>query len=89
MTRRDREAHELHEAVARFMRALVRRAAAGDEYAVTALAAIANDAPTALANGVRAWRGWQPAHGHSPSWTDVARLMGMSRQAAQQRWGRE
>lgn len=90
MRAREVEASELAGAVQRFLRALVRRAGEGDSEAVEALNAVHQATGQALTDGVRAWRAFQPAH-NAPaySWTDVASLLGITRQAAQQRFGRE
>ena len=90
MSPRTVEAPDLAAAVARFLRALVRRAGNGDSEAVEALNSIHQATGQALTDGVRAWRDFAPAYGSQPySWTDVARPLGISRQAAQQRFGRE
>lgn len=84
---REREAQELAAAADRMMRALARRASTGDETAVLALQELEAVASGHLFIGVNAWREWVPAKGPSHSWTDVGTLLGISRQAAQQRFG--
>ena len=59
-----------------------RRIAAGDIEGLAVLAGLADDVDRALADAVAGLRaaGW--------SWADIGARLGMSRQAAQQRWGR-
>lgn len=69
----------------RFVRRIVaahgRRIAAGDIENLSALADLAADVDTALVEAVAGLRagGW--------SWAEIGARLGMSRQAAQQRWG--
>lgn len=58
-----------------------RRIAAGDVEGLAALAALATEVDTALSHAVAGLR----AHGYS--WAEIGTRLGMSRQAAQQRWG--
>lgn len=84
------EARDLESAVRRMMLALMRRAGEGDEQAVECLGRLEKDASHLLKVSVRAWRKWQPGgHASSPSWADVGRLLGITRQSAQERFGRE
>jgi hypothetical protein len=67
----------------RVVRAAGRRVAAGDVEGLTeliGLATILDQAITEAVNGLR-------AHGYS--WTEIATRLGITRQAAQQRWGGE
>jgi len=67
----------------RIVRAYARRVASGDLGALTdlvALAAIVNDATGQAVEGLREL---------GYSWADIGRSLGMSKQAAQQRWGGE
>jgi len=79
----DTEAPELGDMLARMLRALVRRAAAGELDAVIELSLLEQRAGDAL---VLAARG---AHGEPGrySWTEIGRELGITRQAAQQRFG--
>jgi prophage DNA circulation protein len=65
----------------RIIRAYSRRTADGDIEALTDLTALAAEVDTAIHNAVTGLR----AYGYS--WADIARPLGISRQAAQQRWG--
>ena len=65
----------------RVLRAHARRIARGDIEGLAALAALAADIDTAQTTAVTGLR----AHGYS--WADIANRLGISRQAAQQRWG--
>jgi hypothetical protein len=65
----------------RVLRAFSRRIAAGDIDALTDLNNIAADLETALHDAVTGLRG------HGYSWTDIGNATGVTRQAAQQRWG--
>lgn len=85
---RKHESRDLYAAVNRFLQALVRRAAEGDENAVIVLAALEDRTREALHDGVTAWRAFTPAHNAPPnSWTDVGKLLGVTRQSAQGRFG--
>ena len=67
--------------VRRIIRAYARRVATGDVEALAdmvALAAVLDDAITEAVTGLR-------AHGYS--WADIAARLGITRQAAHQRWG--
>lgn len=67
----------------RVIRAHGRRVAAGDPDALAALVALGREIDSATAEGVAGLR----AAGYS--WADIATRLGTTRQAAQQRWGRE
>jgi hypothetical protein len=65
----------------RIIRAYARRVASGDVEALAdmvALSSVLDDAITDAVTGLR-------AHGYS--WAEIAARLGISRQAAQQRWG--
>ena len=64
----------------RVIQAAGRRVAAGDVEALPALAALSADLDTAICNAVTGLR----AAGYS--WTEIAARLGVTRQAAQQRW---
>lgn len=64
----------------RVIRAAGRRVAAGDVEALPALAALAADLDTALDHAVTGLRG------AGYSWAEIASRLGVTRQAAQQRW---
>jgi hypothetical protein len=63
------------------IRAYGRRVAAGDIDAITHMAAIAVDCDIAISEAITGLR----AMGYS--WADIAARLGITRQAAQQRWG--
>lgn len=68
----------------RIMRAFARRV--GDQADIEALAdlvALSNEVDDAIACAVRGLRKASPPY----SWADIGRVLGISRQAAQQRWG--
>lgn len=65
----------------RILHAHARRIGHGDIEGLQALAALAADIDTALHTAVRGLR----AAGYS--WADIAHRLGITRQAAQQRWG--
>lgn len=82
--RPEREAPAIGDMVSRVMRALVRRAEAGDLVALEQLQRLAREADNALAEAARA------AH-EGPgkySWTELAYVLGTTRQAVRQRFGR-
>lgn len=68
--------------VTRVLRALVRRAAEGDVEALEALAELDNLMPDLLGAGVFGYR----EQGHS--WADVAKVLGVSRQSAHERFSK-
>jgi ribosomal protein S20 len=67
--------------VHRVIRAYSRRVAAGDIEAITYMAATAREIDTAIRDAITGLR----ATGYS--WADIALRLGVTRQAAQQRWG--
>lgn len=86
----EREAGDLAAAIRRMIRALVRRAGAGDVIALEELGKLEKQAGYYLGEGVRAFRAFEPAHNAEPfSWQAVADAIGTSRQNAYQRFGRE
>lgn len=81
-SRRERpEAPELGATSRRFARALAARCTEGDTEGLEQLVEVASAVDDAIANGARA------LHGCGYSWTDIAGLLGVSRQAARQRFG--
>lgn len=71
--------------MARMMRALERRAEAGELEALEELATLVDQAKRSLSHGARAAHDG-PAH---YSWTDIGLTLGITRQAARQLYGRE
>ena len=65
----------------RVLRAYSRRVAAGDIEAITVMAATATQLDTAIRDAITGLR----AIGYS--WADIGLRLGITRQAAQQRWG--
>lgn len=65
----------------RVIRAYGRRIASGDIEALTELAALSAELDHATARAVAGLR----SHGYS--WAEIARVLGVTRQAAHQRWG--
>ncbi len=65
----------------RVLAAYSRRVATGDVDALTAMTALSADIDTAIAQAVTGLRGF------GYSWADIAARLGVTRQAAQQRWG--
>jgi hypothetical protein len=68
--------------VRRAIRAYTRRVTAGDIDALAGMAALADELDIAIHHAVT---GLRARHGYS--WADIAARLGISRQAAQQRWG--
>ncbi len=68
--------------VRRAIAAYSRRVATGDIDALEGMAALSADLDTAIAHAVTALRA---RHGYS--WADIGTRLGITRQAAQQRWG--
>jgi hypothetical protein len=66
----------------RVLRAHGRRVATGDVEALADLVALAEDIDRAVGEAVRGLRG------SGYSWAEIASRLGVTRQAAQQRWGR-
>src|SRR5579875_2053135 len=65
----------------RVIAAYSRRVASGDIDAIADMAALSGDLDQAIGEAVTGLR----AHGYS--WADIAARLGITRQAAQQRWG--
>jgi len=65
----------------RILAAYARRVATGDIEALTLMTGLAEDIDTALQHAVNGLR----AHGYS--WAEIGSRLGITRQAAQQRWG--
>jgi hypothetical protein len=65
----------------RIIRAYSRRISGGDIEALMDMAILATEAETALGEAVKG------LHAYGYSWADIARPLGITRQAAQQRWG--
>lgn len=84
--RRYRESDEMAAMVKRVARSMVRRAAAGDLHALTALRQMreyVDQATTAAAQELHDPIGWEGGY----SWTVIAQELGISRQAARQQFG--
>lgn len=64
----------------RIVKAYGRRVATGDIEALTAMVTLADDVETAIRNAVIGLRN------HGYSWTEIANRLGVTRQAARQRW---
>jgi hypothetical protein len=67
--------------IRRVIRAYARRVAAGDVEALADMVALSTDLDTAITEAVTGLRRF------GYSWADIAARLGISRQAAQQRWG--
>ena len=68
--------------IQRVIRAYSRRVASGDIDALTGMAALSGELDQAIAEAITALR---TRHGYS--WADIGTRLGITRQAAQQRWG--
>ena len=68
--------------VQRVIRAYSRRVASGDIDALTAMAILSGDLDHAITEAISALR---TRHGYS--WAEIGTRLGITRQAAQQRWG--
>jgi hypothetical protein len=77
-----REATEVGAAVQRLLAALARRAGEGELEALEQLKLLEDASSHYLVLGARAYR-----EGHAFSWTEVGAVLGISRQAAHQRFG--
>jgi hypothetical protein len=66
----------------RVLRAYARRVASGDVEALTLMTDLATEIDTAIAQAVTGLRGF------GYSWAEIGTRLGVTRQAAQQRWGR-
>lgn len=78
--RRQVENDEYSAFVRRVLRAYSRRVGDGDVEALVLLAGLAQEIDAAMAEAVKGLR----AHGYS--WAEIGARLGISRQAAQQRW---
>lgn len=78
--KREREAPEVGAMVGRCLRALVRRAADGDTFALEQLATIERDLSGYVAEAGAAM------HTYGYSYTELAAVLGVTRQAARQRF---
>ena len=67
----------------RVIRAYFRRIAAGDIEAITDMTDLADEVDTAIRQAVTG------LHTFGYSWADIGTRLGVTRQAAQQRWGRQ
>jgi hypothetical protein len=65
----------------RIIRAYARRVASGDIEALTDMVTVSSLLDEAITDAVTGLRG------HGYSWADIGQRLGISRQAAQQRWG--
>jgi hypothetical protein len=66
----------------RVLRAYARRVADGDVEALTTMTGLADEIDTAIAQAVQGLRSF------GYSWAEIGTRLGVTRQAAQQRWGR-
>lgn len=83
----ERESPEIGSMVRRMIRALVRRAAVGDTEALAQLHDLANDLPGAVTVAGRLMQsGERMAGDQSYSFSELAGVLGCSRQAARQRF---
>jgi hypothetical protein len=80
--RRTVENDEYGEFIRRILRAYSRRVADGDVEALALMTGLADELDTAIAEAVKGLRG------HGYSWTEISSRLNITRQAAQQRWGR-
>lgn len=88
--RKHREALELAAFLRRMGRALVRRARDGDMDALVALVDSRDALNAAILEAARALHyEFHDDHSGGYSWGEIARELGMTRQAARQRFGRE
>jgi hypothetical protein len=76
------ENREFNAFARRIIRAYGRRVAEGDVDALPELIELSASLDEAITNAVKGLRSF------GYSWTDIAARVGMSRQAAQQRWGK-
>ena len=68
--------------IRRILRAYARRVATGDIEALTGMTILATDVEDATRQAVTGLRGF------GYSWAEIGSRLGITRQAAQQRWGR-
>ena len=79
---RVRENDEYAAFARRVLRAYARRVADGDVEALTLMTDLADEIDTAISQAVTGLRGF------GYSWAEIGSRLGITRQAAQQRWGR-
>lgn len=79
--RREREAPEIGAMASRVLRALVRRAADGDSEALEQLLELERELPAAIKDAGRGM------HEFGYTYTEIADVAGISRQAARERFG--
>ena len=79
---RVRENDEYAAFARRILRAYARRIADGDVEALTVMTGLADEIDTAISQAVTGLRGL------GYSWAEIGSRLGVTRQAAQQRWGR-
>ena len=79
---RVRENDEYAAFARRVLRAYARRIADGDVEALTLMTGLAEEIDTAISQAVQGLRGF------GYSWAEIGSRLGVTRQAAQQRWGR-
>ena len=79
---RVRENDEYAAFARRVLRAYARRIATGDVEALTLMTGLAEEIDTAIGQAVAGLRGF------GYSWAEIGSRLGVTRQAAQQRWGR-
>lgn len=80
-SRRTVENDEFGAFIRRILRAYSRRVADGDVEALALMTGLADELDAAIAEAVKGLR----ARGYS--WTEISSRLGVTRQAAQQRWG--
>lgn len=83
--RREREAPEVGAMALRVMRALVRRAEAGDWEALEQLAMIEQVAASATGEALTRMQAGTGGNGVAYSWAELGSVLGVTRQSAQQR----
>jgi hypothetical protein len=79
---RVRENDEYAAFARRVLRAYARRIATGDIEALTLMTGLAEEIDTTISRAVQGLRGF------GYSWAEIGSRLGVTRQAAQQRWGR-
>jgi len=79
--RRTVENHEYGAFTRRILRAYSRRVADGDVEAFALMTGLADELDNAIS------RGGQGLHARGYSWAEISSRLGITRQAAQQRWG--
>jgi hypothetical protein len=79
---RVRENDEYAAFARRILRAYARRIADGDVEALTVMTGLADEIDTAISQAITGLRGF------GYSWAEIGSRLGVTRQAAQQRWGR-